>query len=95
MLYRGEGAGRDLQEAVKLWTWAANQGDATAQFDLASMYSAGTGVQRGLVKAYSLFTLAGKTLDVRAQLRDLGADDLKTMTIDQPTASSARYFGQA
>jgi len=33
----------------------------------------GTGVPRDLVKAYSLFTLAGKTLDVSKQLSELSS----------------------
>jgi TPR repeat protein len=44
------------------------------------MYSTGTGVSRDLVKAHSLLTLAGKTLDVSKQLSELSSkmtqDDL-------------------
>jgi TPR repeat protein len=69
-----------LQEGVKLWTWAAEKGNAYAQFDLAGLYLTGTGVGRDLVKAYSLFTLAGKTLDVSKQLNEvslkMSQDDL-------------------
>ena len=71
MLAHGEGIPRDSQEAVKLWRWAADQGDAYAQFNLAEMYLRGTGVPRDLDKAYSLFTLAGKKMDVSAQLNEL------------------------
>jgi TPR repeat protein len=56
---------------LKLWTWAADRGDPYAQFDLAEMYLTGTGVNRDLPKAYSLFTLAGKKLDVSKQLSEL------------------------
>jgi hypothetical protein len=37
------------------------------------MYMAGWGVPRDFAKAYSLFTLAGKTLDVSKQLRELSS----------------------
>jgi hypothetical protein len=44
------------------------------------MYKAGVGVDRDLVKAYSLFTSAGKTLDASKQLTELSSkmspDDL-------------------
>ena len=62
-----------MQEAAKLWTWAAERGNAYAQFDLAGLHMTGTGVPRDLVKAYSLFTLAGKTLDVSKQLSELSS----------------------
>jgi len=48
-------------------------GNAYAQFDLAGLYMTGTGVQRDLVKAYSLFTLAGKTVDVSKHLSELSS----------------------
>jgi hypothetical protein len=70
ILFRGEGIGRNLDDAVKLWTWTAEQGNAHAQFDLAELYMTGAGVQRDLVKAHSLLTLAGKTLDVSKQLNE-------------------------
>jgi len=73
LLLEGKGLRRDLHEAVKLWTWAADRGDAYAQFDLAQLYVTGTGVNRDLVKAYSLFTSAGKTLDVSKQLSKLSS----------------------
>ncbi len=74
MFVRGEGVGRDLQEAVKLWSWAAEQGNAYAQFNLAGLYMTGTGVQRDLGKADTLYTLAGKTLDVSKQLSELSPE---------------------
>jgi len=73
MLLRGKGAGRDVEGAIKMWALAADQGDAYAQFNLAQMYLTGTGVNRDPVKAYSLLALAGKTLDVSKQLRELSS----------------------
>jgi TPR repeat protein len=73
MFIHGKGRRRDFQEAIKLWSWAADRGDAYAQFNLAGMYMAGVSVQRDLGKAYSLFTSAGKTLDVSKQLSELSS----------------------
>lgn len=69
----GHGIDQNVTEAVKFLTLAANQGNPYAQFNLARLYVAGTGVKRDPQKAYSLFTLAGKTLDVRKQLNEISA----------------------
>jgi TPR repeat protein len=82
MLFHGQGVARDLQEAIKLWTWAADQGDAYAQFNLAEMYLAGRGVPRDLVKAQSLFTLAGKTLDVSKELNQVSSKMSETDLVE-------------
>jgi hypothetical protein len=74
MLRKGAGIGQDLQEAVKLWTMAADHGNAYAQFDLAEIYMHGAGVPRDLDKALDLFTLAGKTLDVSKQMNELSSE---------------------
>jgi TPR repeat protein len=58
---------------VKLWTWAAEKGNAYAQFNLAGLYASGTAVRCDLQKAYSLFSLAGKTLDVSKQLNQISS----------------------
>jgi TPR repeat protein len=73
MFIQGKGRDRDFQEAIKLWSWAADRGDAYAQFNLAGMYMAGVSVHRDLSKAYSLFTSAGKALDVSKQLSELSS----------------------
>jgi TPR repeat protein len=73
MFFQGRGRGRDFQEAIKLWSWAADRGDAYAQFNLAGMYMAGVSVHRDLGKACSLFTSAAKTLDVSKQLSELSS----------------------
>jgi len=50
---------------------AVEKGNAYAQFSPAGFYASGTGVQRDLQKAYSLFTLAGSMFDVRKQLSQI------------------------
>jgi len=58
-------------------TWAAilaaEKGNTYAQFNLAGLYASGTGVKRDLRKAYSLFALAGKRLDVTQQLKEVSS----------------------
>src|SRR5207245_4013321 len=73
MLYKGDGIGQDLQEAIKLWTVAADQGNTYAQLFLADAYRTGTGVPRDLDKAHALFMLAGKTVDVTKQMKELSS----------------------
>ena len=73
LLLLGQGVGTNVREAVRLWTWAAEKGNAYAQFNLAGLYALGTGVKRDLPNAYSLFTLARKTLDVSKQLNEISS----------------------
>lgn len=44
MLFRDTAAAGDVNEAIRLWTWAADKGDAYAQYNLAQIYLSGTGV---------------------------------------------------
>src|SRR5258708_25524520 len=94
MLFHGEGVDRDLQEAIKLWTWAAEQGEAYAQFNLAEMYLAGRGVPRDLVKAQSLVTLAGKTLDVSKELNQVSSKMSETDLVEtrRPSLQTRGFY---
>jgi len=55
---------------VKWLTIAANNGNNDARFTLANLYASGTGVQRDLQRANSLFALAGRTPDTSKQPTD-------------------------
>ncbi len=59
----GEGAPKDYAEAAKWWSKAAQQGDATALLELGDLYSTGKGVAKDEVEAYSLYNIAGITID--------------------------------
>ena len=52
MNLKGEGVPGSLPESVQWLQKAADQGDATAQFNLAMLYSTGHGVSKDLVKAF-------------------------------------------
>lgn len=57
----------DYETAVKLYTQAAAQGHADAQFRLGVMYDAGAGVRENDAKAIALFTQAAAQGDTLAQ----------------------------
>lgn len=58
MYANGRGVKRDLAEAAKWWSRAAEQGHAAAQFSLASLYEQGSGVARDLAAAHRWYSLA-------------------------------------
>jgi len=71
---RGQGGERNVSEAVRFLTLAADKGNAHAQFNLAVLYRSGAGAKRDLRKAYALFNLAGETLDVSNQLNEISSE---------------------
>ena len=74
---------KNVDEAVKWFALAAEQGNPYAQFNLAELYASGSSVKRDLQRAFSLYSLAGKTLDVSEQLRQISS----LLKQDEPTAS--------
>jgi TPR repeat protein len=74
---------------VKWLTMAAEKGNAYAQLSLARLYSSGTGVQRNLQKAHSLFNLAGKTLDVSKQLTEISSQFNREGANPQPAPEAS------
>jgi len=65
-----------------LWSWAADKGNALAQFNLAQRYAEGTGVPRDLNKARELFTRAGEKMDVSRELDALSSQDHVTEALE-------------
>ena len=57
----------DFATALKEWKPLAEQGDATAQFNLALMYSNGDGVPQDYEEAVRWYTLAAEQGDAQAQ----------------------------
>jgi TPR repeat protein len=47
-----------LEKAAELFALAANQGHATAQFNLGVLYEHGMGVAQSYEKSFELYTLA-------------------------------------
>jgi hypothetical protein len=59
----GKDVAQDYKEAVKWYTKAAEQGDATAQFNLGVMYVNGQGVKKDYKEAVKWFTKAAQRGD--------------------------------
>ena len=57
--YQGEGAPKDITEALKWWRLAAEQGNTIAQVNLGGMYGKGEGVPMDLVQAHVWSNIAG------------------------------------
>ena len=66
------------QEAARLLGLAAEQGNATAQVNLGTMFEEGRGVKRSLSQAYFWYSLAAaQGLEDTVSLRDAAAQKLK------------------
>ena len=71
MYATGEGVLKDEAEAVRWYRLAAEQGDATAQFNLGVMHAAGEGVLKDSVLAHMWSNIAGANGNASARkLRD-------------------------
>ena len=68
MYDNGEGVPEDAAEAVRWFRLAAEQGDATAQFNLGVMYDNGEGVPKDAAEAVRWFRLAAEQGYAAAQL---------------------------
>ena len=52
MFAKGQGVPQDYAEALKWFRKAADQGEATAQYDLGVLYAEGQGVSQDYVQAH-------------------------------------------
>ena len=90
MLFNGEGVRKDEAAAARMFTRAAERGNAVAQNRLARLYAAGRGVPKNLVEAAHWNELARRQglsdawLDTA--VKDLGPDDRKR--VDEAVARS-------
>ena len=69
---------------------AADRGSAYAQFYLAKIYMFGIGVPRDLSKAQALFNMAGKTLDVTKEMKELSSKIGEIQVVDSPLHAAGR-----
>ena len=85
MYGKGQGVPRDDEAAVRWYRQAADQGHASAQFNLGVSYDEGQGVPRDYIEAYMWLSLAA------AQANDKAARNLdrleKGMTPGQIAAA--------
>lgn len=86
--FNGDGAPKDLTQAVRWFRAAAEKGLAPAQHNLAMMYAAGSGAPRDPVEACAWFSVAATAGDAEAgkALRAIW----KELTPEQRQAANAR-----
>jgi hypothetical protein len=84
MFKRGQGVAQDYVEAVRWYKLAAEQGDASAQFNLGNMYRKGQGVAQDFTRAHMWYNLAAVSGDKGAvKNRDLIAAEMTPQQIAQ------------
>ena len=84
----------DYQTAFKLWLPLAEQGDATAQFNLGVMYDEGRGVKQDYFEAVKWFRQAAEQRDASAQLK-LGLMYAMGRGVKQDYFEAVKWFRQA
>jgi len=67
MYAKGRGVEKDETKAFMLWAQAAEQGHASAQYNLGAMYATGRGVDKDLSRAVHLYHQAATQGVVQAQ----------------------------
>jgi TPR repeat protein len=73
MYENGQGVSQDYNEAARWYREAADQGNATAQYNLARMYGLGQGVSQNYVYSHMWLSLAvanGNGFEIAAKTRE-------------------------
>jgi TPR repeat protein len=89
MYSRGEGIRKNMKEAARLYTLAANLSNVHAQVNLGVLYSRGIGVKKDVREAARLYTLASDNGDAQAQFH-LGVMYLRGEGVEKDLAEAAR-----
>ena len=84
----------DYQTAFKLWLPLAEQGDATAQFNLGVMYDEGRGVKQDYFEAVKWFRQAAEQRDASAQFI-LGSSYLFGKGVQVNKSLAKEWFSKA
>ena len=82
---------RDFAEALRLYSLAAAQGHADAQFNMGNMFSNGQGVAQDYAEAVRLYSLAAAQGHANAQ-RNLGLMFEYGYGVAQDTAEAIRWY---
>jgi uncharacterized protein len=91
MYYNGEGVPQDYKAAVKWYRKAAEQGDASAQYNLGLMYYNGEGVPPNNILAYAWISLPAISGDKnKVDARDSIAEKLTPEDLSKAQAEAAR-----
>jgi TPR repeat protein len=91
---RGEGVARNLEEALRLYRQAADQGFAGAQNNLAVMYEEGAGVPRDDAEAARWYRMAAEQGNGYAQ-HSLGRMYMEGSGVSQDYAQAAHWIGKS
>ena len=91
MYANGQGVPQDDAEAVKWFRLAAEQGNASAQFNLALMYDKGQGVPQDYAEAVKWYRLAAEQGYALAQL-NLGVRYDKGQGVPQDDAEAVKWY---
>ncbi|NLW04840.1 MAG: hypothetical protein GX029_06395, partial [Pseudomonadaceae bacterium] len=81
----------NYQEAARLYKLSADQGNASAQFNLGDMYKSGEGVQQDYQEAARLYKLSADQGNARAQV-NLGQMYQNGLGVKQNDQEAARLF---
>ena len=84
----------DYQTAFKLWLSLAEQGNASAQFNLGNMYANGQGVKQDDVEAVKWYRKAAEQGDVKAQF-NLGVRYDKGRGVKQDYFEAVKWYRKA
>ena len=84
----------DYQTAFKLWLPLAEQGDASAQFNLGMMYDNGQGVKQDDVQAVKWYRQAAEQGYAKAQY-NLGVKYYQGEGVRQDKGQAKEWFGKA
>ena len=84
----------DYQTAFKLWLPLAEQGDASAQFNLGMMYDKGEGVKQDDVEAVKWYRQAAEQGYAKAQY-NLGVMYYQGEGVRQDKGQAKEWFGKA
>jgi TPR repeat protein len=91
----GDGVEKNMTEAVKWWRSAAEQGQRTAQFNLAQILTEGKEVTKDLVEAYKWYSLAADQGDRDAlRLRNALALELSPEEVAEGLKRSREFNSQ-
>ncbi|MES1258890.1 MAG: tetratricopeptide repeat protein, partial [Acidobacteriota bacterium] len=85
---------KDYATAYKEWKPAAEQGDASAQFNLGLMYARGLGVRQDIAEAMRLYQLSAAQGNAMAEYR-LGFRYAHGWGVQQDYAEASRWYQMA
>lgn len=89
----GKGVSEDREKELKLFTRAAEQGDADGQYGLGAMYDVGDGVPQDYKKAYMWYSLSAEQGDeIASESLDLLAEEMTPEQISQAQEMARKWW---